>query len=544
MEAPKAGESDAAAARARSKHPFSSWALALLAALSALQLGSQSTNLTITVSAIPAWGQDGQLTGSVHGTENSQASLYIFEFVPDLGWFAVPGCGPVVVPNTGLFSINTAPNLINRYATRFNLYLLPSSLVIPCVQGAPTIPFVIEHNALTYITFPRSPQYRTISFGGLEWYVKAAPVQVYPGPQFFIEENAFVDAIGQLHLKLTRCSSSWCAAEVYTKQRVGYGAYKFTINSPVNNLDPNVTLGLFSWDGQAGEQYNREWDIEFGRWGNTSATSNAQYVVQPYNGPNNLARFLMPASTPSTHTVIWSPNQVSFLSVAGAASNGSVISQWNYPAGSLPVPTPGDVHLHLNLYVAVGQAPVSPIGQEIVISGFQYVPSGPQIGFSRASDNVPFVSSSFGVQIVGTGSGCSAQIESDSPWITVGGPKPVTSGGTIQYTVLDNPGSARTGTLILQSTSCNPALGAQLLTITQSGLVCDPTFARSTAHVGFLQSVRSVLVRGTSSACTWTVTSSAPWLQIVSTPSGAGDGSIQYSVDANNEANLRQAPLS
>ena len=42
--------------------------------------------------------------------------------------------------------------------------------------------------------------------------------------------------------------------------------YTFAINSTLNNLDPNVTLGLFTWDAQAGDQNNREMDIEFGRW--------------------------------------------------------------------------------------------------------------------------------------------------------------------------------------------------------------------------------------------------------------------------------------
>jgi uncharacterized protein (TIGR03437 family) len=515
----------------------------LLCIANAIQLGSQSTTATVNITSVPKWGQDGQIEGYVYGVDGSQVKLYLFRFIPDIGWFSLPDCNPIQVQGTGKFSVNAAPSIMDRYATRFSAYLVPASLAVPCSNQTATIPFVIEHNALSRASLPRLSQYQTISFGGLEWFVKTAPVQVYPGPQFFVQENAWVDALGQLHLRLNQCSGSWCAAEVFTKQALGYGTYRFTINSPLNNLDPNVTFGMFTWDGQAGDQYNREWDIEFGRWGDAGNSSNAQYVVQPYNGPGNLTRFLMSPSAPSTHTVTWSPSQVSFVSASGSGPLGSSIGQWTYNAGVLPVPTPGDVHLHLNLYVAVGQAPKTPGGQEIVISALQYTPGGPQIGFSRVADNVPFMTGSFATPLTATGAACTARVESDSPWLSVVGENPVLAGGTLQYAVSDNLGDARTGNLILTSTTCNPTLGNQVLTINQAGLICNPTFASDSTHVGFLQTVRSVIIRGTASACSWSVTSMAPWLRIVSPASGSGDGSVQFSTDVNNVEELRQTRL-
>jgi uncharacterized protein (TIGR03437 family) len=238
--------------------------------------------------------------------------------------------------------------------------------------------------------------------------------------------------------------------------------------------------------------------------------------------------------------VTWAPNQVSFLS---AAATGSIINQWTFTPASTAVPTPGDVHLHLNLYVSRGSAPAVPVPQEVVISGFQYTPSGPQIGFRRTSDTVPFLSGQSTVPLDATGASCSAMIESDSPWIQVSGLNPIPAGGSLQYTAADNLGLPRTGHLILESTTCNPAPGAQVLTVTQSGLVCSPSFAAPSTHVGFVPSARSVLIRGTASTCTWTVTSASPWLKVVSTPSGFGDGSVQFSADANNDPALRQSWL-
>lgn len=130
---------------------------AFLCLLSALQLGSQSGNPSVTITGFPAWGQDGQISGSVYGANTGQASLYIFEFIPDEGWYAVPGCGPVSVQSTGQFSINATPQLINRYATRLSAYLVPSSLAVPCVSGQGTIPFVIVNNAIGSVSYPRVP---------------------------------------------------------------------------------------------------------------------------------------------------------------------------------------------------------------------------------------------------------------------------------------------------------------------------------------------------------------------------------------------------
>jgi hypothetical protein len=452
-------------------------------------------------------------------------------------------CARVSIAGTGQFSINATPNLIDRNATRYSAYLVPSSLSIPCLQEAASIPFLVTHNAVASITLPRLPQEPTLSFGGLTWNIKSPSVQVYPGPQFYQQANAFVDAAGQLHLRLAQCSGSWCAAEIYTKDVVGYGTYRFTIGSQLNDIDPNVTLGLFPWDGQASDESNREWDIEFGRWGNANAGANAQYVVQPYNAPNNLISFLMSPAAVSTHTVTWLPNQLNFSSSAGApGGGGGLIYQWNYPGSASQIPTPGDGHLHMNLYVAAGSAPSVPVAQEIVISGFQFTPLGSQIGFSRTSDNISYQPSAFFVPITGSGGNCSGSVESDSPWLSVSYGQ-LSPGGSLQYSVAENLGSARAGNLILRSTNCNVTVGSQVLSVSQGGLICSPAFANSVSNIGFIQSIRSVLISGSAPVCNWNVSSSAPWLQITSSLSGTGDGQVQFSAEANGAPGLRQGFL-
>jgi len=516
-------------------------AFVVIVILSALQLGSQTPQLTVTITSVPGWGQAGQVTGYVSGIGAAQAALYLFAFIPDLGWYGLPTTCSAVSLQSGQFSVSATPALIFSYATRFSAYLVPATLAPQCDTSTATVPFIIQHNALSLATIPRLPQYSTLSFGGMDWYVKDDPVQVYPGPQFFVKDNAYVDSLGQLHLKITYSGGAWSAAEIYTTQNIGYGSYQFTINSSLSGLDPNVTLGLFSWDAQAGDQNNREWDVEFGRWRNPSATSNAQYVVQPYNGPNNIQTFLMSPTVPSVHTVSWLSNQIGFSSTTAA---NNLLSQWAFLGGATPVPTPGDVHLHLNFYVAAGGQPSVPATQEVIISGFRYWPSGPEVGLARVADSIQFQAQSYGVPLNGTATSCAASVESDSPWLSVVGSTTVPAGGSVGYAVTQNIGNPRTGNLILQSTNCNVTLGEQVLAVTQAGLVCAPTFAAPSASIGFLQSIFSVFVQGTASPCTWTVSTASPWLQIASPASGAGNGSVQVTAAANPGPSLRSDILS
>lgn len=57
-----------------------------------------------------------------------------------------------------------------------------------------------------------------------------------------------------------------------------------------SKLEPAVVLALFTWDYAGGDDNNREMDVEISRWGDP-ANKNAQYVVQPFHVPANVARF-------------------------------------------------------------------------------------------------------------------------------------------------------------------------------------------------------------------------------------------------------------
>src|SRR5574341_2445673 len=108
---------------------------------------------------------------------------------------------------------------------------------------------------------------RQISFSGYMWNVKKSNGRVGPGPNYFYysTQNVWVDLSGKLHMKLRKNKGKWYCSEIVSNQNFGYGTYRFYIDSYVDNLDPNVVLGLFTWSDNP--DYNhREIDQEFARW--------------------------------------------------------------------------------------------------------------------------------------------------------------------------------------------------------------------------------------------------------------------------------------
>lgn len=209
---------------------------------------------------------------------------------------------------------------------------------------------------------------RTVAFAGSSWAVKASTGVVGPGPNVFSDsgQNVWVDAGGQLHMRITNRDGQWQSAEVILDRSLGYGTYRWTLASPVGRLDPNVVLGLFTWSDDAAYNH-REIDIEMARWGNSTSAANAQYAVQPWDGPGNLVRFTQPDASPTTHEFTWTQKSVSFRSATAA---GQTISAWNYAGRN--VPRAGNERTRMNLWLNGGAPPTNGAEVEVVLSGFRF----------------------------------------------------------------------------------------------------------------------------------------------------------------------------
>lgn len=208
-----------------------------------------------------------------------------------------------------------------------------------------------------------------ITWSGETWQVKTSRSLVGPGPNLFEAANVSVDAQGRLHLRIARNGSgAWSSAEIIGPRTYGYGTYTFTLASRVDALDPNVVLGLFTWSDRA-RFAHREIDIEFARWGSATDPTNAQYVVQPWDGPGHTARFTQPAAERSVHRFTWRPGRIDWQSLDG---NGNPTASYTYT--DTDVPPSGDERVRLNLWLFQGAAPTNGQPVEVVIESFSFTP--------------------------------------------------------------------------------------------------------------------------------------------------------------------------
>lgn len=213
---------------------------------------------------------------------------------------------------------------------------------------------------------PPSP---TLQFGGYEWRIRTAP-SGRGGMNNYDPANAWTDADGALHLRIAGEPGKWTCAEVALTRSFGYGTYTFVVRD-TSQLEPAAALAIFTWDYSGAEANNREINVEISRWGDPTS-KNAQYVVQPFHVPANVARFDAPAGV-LTHSFRWEPGRVSFRTVRGGANapRPEVVSEHAFTSG---VPTPGVETVRIALYVFVNTDQPLRNGAEVVVEKFEYLP--------------------------------------------------------------------------------------------------------------------------------------------------------------------------
>jgi len=184
-------------------------------------------------------------------------------------------------------------------------------------------------------------------------------------------DNAWTDASGALHMRITKKEGRWHCAEVVLGQSLGYGTYRVVVRD-TSRLEPAAVLSMHTFDESGGSLHYREMDVEIGRWGNAESENNAQYGIQPFYVPGNVVPFVEPAGT-LTHTFRWESGKVSFETVRGASARtgGPVVSRHVFTSG---VPTPGAEVFQFMLYVVASDG--SPLQKEIevVVEKFEYFP--------------------------------------------------------------------------------------------------------------------------------------------------------------------------
>ncbi len=122
---------------------------------------------------------------------------------------------------------------------------------------------------------------------------------------------------------------------------------------------------------------------------------------------------------------------------------------------------------------------------------------------------------------VTTGAGCHWDAATADGWITITGGATGTGNGTVSFTVQANNDGSRTGSISVRG---------QVFTITQCGYVISPTSAQFAQYGG-----SSSVTVSSAAGCSWSAASNVGWITITSGASGAGNGSVNYSVAGYNE---------
>ena len=184
-------------------------------------------------------------------------------------------------------------------------------------------------------------------------------------------ENAWTDASGALHLRITKKADKWSCAELELSRSLGYGTYIIVVRD-TTRLEPAAVFSINTFDDWGGDQHYREIDMEFGRWGDAASKNNAQFGIQPFYVPGNLAPFTVPKGT-LTHSMRWESGRASFKTVRGSANQAGapVISEHVFTSG---VPTSGQEKIQLMFYVVASEKSPLQNENEVVVEKFEYLP--------------------------------------------------------------------------------------------------------------------------------------------------------------------------
>jgi hypothetical protein len=339
---------------------------------------------TIQITNTPAFGSFDNLGGVVLNADPASHRVAVFIYVPSAGWWSKPYCDPqlISIQPDGSWTADITTGGGDEFATRISALLVTADYAEPCVMGAASLPANVTSRAIAAATVERvNPSLRWIQFSGYDWWVKASPGLVGPGPNYFSDStnNVWLDNQARLHVRITNRSNQWQCAEVVTGRTFGYGSYRFELESAVNDLNPSVVLGLFTWSDDPAYTH-REIDVECGRWANPGDANNAQFVLQPWDWPNHLVRYPVPAAlTNSTHCFDWETNRISYRALRGSYSPDppatNVISTWVF-ANAVDVPQTGDENVRINLWLFNGDPPTSGQDVEFIVKSFQFVPLG------------------------------------------------------------------------------------------------------------------------------------------------------------------------
>ncbi|MEI7499265.1 MAG: T9SS type A sorting domain-containing protein [Bacteroidota bacterium] len=331
---------------------------------------------SIQFTFVPEWGNSDFLKGKANNISINNYGVAVYIFVEEAGgWWNKPfTANPVtqIQPDSS-FSTNIVTAGIDQFATKIIAFLIPLSFSPPILSGGdlPNILFSYQ-----YVVLCRPHGERTISWSGFDWIVKksvgSSLLPIGPGPNIFNDNDSmvWVDDQQRLHMRIAKNGDKWHCSEIICKTSQGYKRYSFEVGSRVDLFNPNIIAGIFTWDdcsplAHPPNDFFREIDIEFSRWGNPN-NKYSQYVIQPYNISGNINRYNMNLTglDHSVHYFDWTADSIVFKSIWGDST-----FSWKYSNPDY-IPTPGNENIRVNLHLLNGKPPSDNMNSEFVLNSF------------------------------------------------------------------------------------------------------------------------------------------------------------------------------
>lgn len=216
-----------------------------------------------------------------------------------------------------------------------------------------------------------------LHFAGYDWTVKEGD-GLAPGLCNWSASNAFVDAAGDLHLKISHNGDTWSCAEVELTESLGFGRYQWWVSGKIDRLDPNVIFALFNHPSpEVGPDGTNEIDIEISRRANSSH-QNLNFIVWPVRAPIRPGAWsedFWIAGIQTTQRFTWTSEGIYFEDLVGFRNDNRLGTGWRFapPNPSRRIPQQ-PLPVHMGLWLFDGQPPVNGKEVEVVIHSFTYTP--------------------------------------------------------------------------------------------------------------------------------------------------------------------------
>ncbi len=340
-----------------------------------LLTGCQSSKVTvgpsIEFSKVPPAAQGGRervdtIAGRVRGARPGQMIVIYARSGP---WWVQPWPDQPFITIQADSTWSTSTHLGYDYAALLvdPGYHPPPTMDVAPTQGGSVALVKITPGAGTLPLLPTEP----LRFSGYDWRIQTVSAVRGGLNNLYDAGNAWTDANGALHLRIVKKADKWTCAHLILTRSLGYGTYIFVVRD-TSHLDPAAVLSMHTFDPSGGDQHYREVDIEIGRWGDASNKINAQYGIQPFYVPGNVAQFTEPSGT-LTHTLLWESGRASFKTVRGSSTvpEAPAVYQHTFTSG---VPSPGQELLEFMLYIVASDKTPLQKETEVVVEKFEYLP--------------------------------------------------------------------------------------------------------------------------------------------------------------------------